>query len=639
MLELIRQSAQSFWVKIAFGVIILVFVFWGVGNFNDRDYSNVVAVVNGEPIVALEFEKAYQNAEEYLLRNNPGLTREQLIKQHLGRQVLRDLIQQTLLAQEARRAGIEVSPQEMRLAVSKIPAFQNDKGQFDPEAYKRVLAARRMSPAQYEQELASSLLREKLIGLTTAAAWIDPGEAQNRYQFLRERRTLASLFIPTANFLAKVQPTEEEIRAYYDNNQAKFAIPPKVDVAYISFSPSDLVKQEEIAETAARAWYESNKSRYERPERVHARHILIPLSQDAAEADVQAARDKLTQARKNIASGKSFSSVADAINQPGAAAAGGDLGWLNKGETVPEFEEVIFSLEPGKVSDIIRTPFGLHLAIVEEKAAAGVAPFEDVAADAYKAIAAEEGANRIHDALDSLIEDNILQKPLTESAARYGLTANHTGLLDKAALKEKLGISSEAVDTLLATPAGAPLDTALDAGDNYVVARVSASEPAGVKDFAAVQEEIKSIVAAEKSLTLAQEEAVKILAQVEKESLDTARKTFPDIKPSEPVERSGAVPGFSPNMPLQQAIFAAPLHTWLQQPWTMTTDKNQDGVLLVYVDTALPPPDGEYESVAELLQNAAKQERIEGIYDLFVGQLLRNAKVEITNAALVDRTS
>ena len=84
MLEYSRTSAQSFGVKVAFGVIILVFVFWCVGNFNDRDYSNVVAVVNGQPILAQEFERAYRNAEEYLLRTNPGLTREQLIRDHLG---------------------------------------------------------------------------------------------------------------------------------------------------------------------------------------------------------------------------------------------------------------------------------------------------------------------------------------------------------------------------------------------------------------------------------------------------------------------------------------------------------------------------------------------------------------------------
>lgn len=120
---------------------------------------------------------AYRNAEESLLRNNPGLTREQLNAQQLGRQVLRDLVTQSLLRQEAARMGISVSPLELRLAVGQIKAFQNDKGDFDPAAYKRVLQAQRLSPADFEQETSADLLRRKLFALVTAGAWTDPAEA------------------------------------------------------------------------------------------------------------------------------------------------------------------------------------------------------------------------------------------------------------------------------------------------------------------------------------------------------------------------------------------------------------------------------------------------------------------------------
>ncbi|MDE5831438.1 MAG: SurA N-terminal domain-containing protein, partial [Desulfovibrio sp.] len=214
MLEYIRSSAQSFGVKLAFGVIILVFVFWGIGNFNDRDYSNVVAVVNGEPIVAMEFEKAYQNAEEYMLRNNPGLTREDLIKNHLGREVLREMIQDLLLTQEAKRAGIAVSPLELRREVGKIKAFQNDQGKFDPEVYKRVLAARRMSPADYEKELSGQMTREKMYALLTAPVWIDPEAAQRMFNFLREKRIVNYYFTPAARYAGKAKIDEKEARAW-----------------------------------------------------------------------------------------------------------------------------------------------------------------------------------------------------------------------------------------------------------------------------------------------------------------------------------------------------------------------------------------------------------------------------------------
>ncbi|MBO5491356.1 MAG: SurA N-terminal domain-containing protein, partial [Desulfovibrio sp.] len=131
MLEYIRSNAQSFGVKLAFGVIILVFVFWGVGSLNEGDSVNLVATVNGDAITAREFEMAYRRAEEAVLRQNPGLPRDRF-KQELGRQVLRGLVEQTLLRQEAARVGLAVTPLELRAAVGQIKAFQNDKGQFDP---------------------------------------------------------------------------------------------------------------------------------------------------------------------------------------------------------------------------------------------------------------------------------------------------------------------------------------------------------------------------------------------------------------------------------------------------------------------------------------------------------------------------
>jgi len=638
MLEFIRSSAQSFGVKVAFGIIILVFVFWGVGNFSDRDYSNVVAVVNGEPIVAQEFEKAYHNAEEYLLRNNPGITREALARQHLGRQVLRDLIQAVLLAQEARRGGVAVSPQDMRLAVEGIKAFQNEQGQFDPDAYKRVLAAQRMSPAQYEKSLADGLLRSKMFALVTSSAWVDPDEARNRFNFLRERRVIDYLFLPAAPFEEKVVIGDAELKAYYEGHQQEFAIPPQVNVAYIEVSPAALVKMSEISDAEARAWYEANSSKYMRPEQVHARHILVPLPENADESVQKAASGRLDKARAELASGRAFAAVADQFNEKGAADKGGDLGWISRGETVPEFEEAVFAAQTGKVLGPVRTPFGLHLVLVEEKREAGTASFEEVSEDIYKSIAFEKGSDKLHDVLDALIEENILMKPLADSASRHNLKAAETGLVDKAALIQKLKVKDDGADALMSVPAGSPLDTALEAGDNYIVARVVKSEPAGMKPFDAVKDQIRDQLVNERALAMAIAEGESILQKIKGESPEKARAQYSGIKSSEPLERGGAIPGFAPDPALMEAIFAGPVNAWLAKPCSVRqSGDGAAGALLAYVDKLVPSGEDEYESVAEILSNAARQERMAGIYDLFMEQLARNARVELVNHDLVDR--
>ena len=638
MLEYIRTSAQSFGVKVAFGVIILVFVFWGVGNFNDRDYSNVVAVVNGQPILAQEFERAYRSTEEYLLRANPGLTREQLIRDHLGRSVLNDLIRQTLILQEAQRAGITVTPLELRQAVGKMRAFQDDKGRFDPDAYTRVLAAQRKSPAQYEKELADELLAAKIFALVTAPAWTDPDEARHRYDFLRERRSVDYIFVPAARFADKVTVTDAEAQAWYDGHKDNFAIPARVNVAYVAVRPEALVKPESVSEEDARQWYESNKGDFDEPEEVHAAHILVPLSAEAgAEAEAEA-REALAKAQARLKAGEAFAKVADAVNPENAAGPGGELGWITRGRTVPAFEEAAFALEPGKVSEPVRSPFGFHLILVEEKKPGGIRPFEQVAAEARRGVAVERGSDKLHDALDSLIEDNILNKPLAESAARHGLTAAESGFLDREGLISALGVKPEGAEALLAAGAGLPVDTALEAGDAYIVARVLATEPPSTRPFADVKGDIVKTLGAEKALADALASAQATRANLKNGPLAEAEAKRLGVRVAPPMQRGGALADFAPDAPLAEAIFADKPGDWLARVYSVEGPEGP-GALICRVAAVLPPDDAEWASVGESMAEGVRRERQDGIYALFIQSLADGAKVEVVNSNLVDRVN
>ncbi|MDE5878934.1 MAG: SurA N-terminal domain-containing protein, partial [Desulfovibrio sp.] len=637
-LEYIRTSAQSFGVKVAFGVIILVFVFWGVGNFNDRDYSNVVAVVNGQPILAQEFERAYRSAEEYLLRANPGLTREQLIRDHLGRTVLNDLIRQTLVLQEAERAGVTVTPLELRHAVGKIPAFQDDKGRFDPDAYTRVLAAQRKSPAQYEKELADELLAGKIFALVTAPAWTDPDEARHRYDFLRERRSVDYIFVPASRFADKVKISDEEARAWYDAHKEDFAIPARVNVAYVAVRPEELVKPESLSEADARAWYEANQGHFEQPEQVRAAHILVPLAPDADDAAEKAAREAVGQAAARLKAGEAFAAVADAVNPEGAAGPGGELGWIPRGRTVPEFEAAAFALEPGTVSEPVRSPFGLHLILVEEKNPGGVAPFEKVADEARKGLAFEQGSDKLHDALDALIEDNILNKPLAESAARHGLSAQESGFLDREGLIEKLGVKPEGAEALLGAGAGLPVDSALEAGDTYLVARVLATQPPSTRPFDEVKAGIAKRLGEEKALADALASAEATRAKLKNGPLPEAEAKSLGVKQAPPMERGGTLADFAPDPALAEAIFADKPGDWLPRVYSVS-GPGGPGALVCRVAAVLAPDDAEWESVSETLAEGVRRERQDAVYAIFLKSHADGAKIEVVDSNLVDRVN
>lgn len=156
MLDAIRSNTQSFLVKLAFGVIILVFVFWGIGSFTETDSSRVMAQVNGEPILEPQFYKRYQRIEQQLM--SQGSSHAQLKEQHLGRLVLQNMIARLLVLQEAKRLGLGISPVELRQAIEQNPLFLNEKGQLDKDSYARGLNALRLSAADFEQQMREELL-------------------------------------------------------------------------------------------------------------------------------------------------------------------------------------------------------------------------------------------------------------------------------------------------------------------------------------------------------------------------------------------------------------------------------------------------------------------------------------------------
>ena len=636
MLEYIRSNSQSLGVKLAFGLIILVFVFWGVGSMKDRGAGNLVASVNGEPITIRDFELAYRNAEEGVLRNNPGVSREQ-VRQGLGRQVLRDLISQALVRQEAARAGITVTPLELRIAIGQVPAFQNASGQFDAAAYKRVLEMQRIAPAKYEHDMSEDMLRQKLFALVTGAAWHDPAEAQNRYNFLREQRVPDYIFVPAAEFMAGAKPTDAEVAAYYDSHKTEFAVPPKVDVAYIRLTPETLVKAESISEADARKWYEANISRFNQQEEIKAAHILVPLAEDAPEADVKKAQETVAAIEKELKSGKSFADVANAHNGPNAAGPGGELGWLKRGTTVKPFEDAAFALDAGKVSAPVRSQFGLHIIKVEEKKGGGTQPFANVAAEVRSAIAKEQGADKLRDVLDNLIEDNILGKPLEKSAQALGLEAQQTGLATAQELQQKTGVTAEGAAALEKTPANSPVDRALEAGDAYVVARVLKAEPASTLPLEAVKEKIVARLQGEKALAEAMRTAAERRKSLTDGAINPTLKTAMGIKTANPMDRSGSLADFGPDPELAAAVFSAKVGQWLPAAFAVSSAKEGQGAVLVHVGAVQPPDPAEWDMIKDIMANALERERVQGLYETFMQRLLSTAKVEVLNMDIVDR--
>lgn len=612
MLDFIRSNAQSMGVKLIFGLIILVFIFWGVGSITDTSGGSVVAVVNGDGISAGAFQRAYQQQVEAIQRSNPGITREELAKQNIGGRVLNVLILQKLLEQEAERLGISVSALEMRQAVEK-------DGVFDPELFRRMAENSYGSVAAFEQQLRDDMLVGKLENLVRAGIWSNSEESRANFEYLRQKRSVSYAFVPASRYVSEVKLTDKDIEDYYTAHKNDFAVPAKVVAEYVRVSPLLLVKPESVSAADVEAEYTKNASRYMSPEMVKASHILVPLAEKATPEEVKEAEAKVAAIRKELADGKPFAQVADAHNGPNAAGPGGELGWIQQGQTVEPFEKAVFALEPGKLSETVRTPFGLHVILVSEKKAAGKKPLSEVEGEIRAELARQSGVEKLNDALDGLVEDNILKKPLAESAARFGLRAEKTELLAAAELEKTLGLSAENAALVMGTGSGNPVDTALEAGDGYLVLRVDKAEAAHTPALEAVRGEIEKRLTAEKALTAALSAAAEELKQAQDgkgPKLGTAS-----------VERSGVLTGFAASSELAQAVFAAPLQKWLPQAFRLESEKEGPGALICRVDAVEEANPAEWEAMKEAYDGLMRDRRGNELYQLFLGELERKAEI------------
>ena len=623
MLDYIRSNTQSFGVKLAFGVIILVFVFWGVGSFTERDSSRVMAKVNGEPILETQFFRHFQRVENQLM--NQGLSRERMKAEHLGRQVLESMIAHTLVRQEAERLGLHITALELRHAIQRNPLFLNEKGELDKASYDRGLTALRMSAAEFEDEMRNELMYEKMFQLVSAEVWLAPYSARNRYDFLFEKRALNYIFLPANKFTDEVKISEADKQKYYDEHKPAFTTPKKAKVTYVSIGPALLVDAKSISDEDARKWYEAHQKDYLQPEAVQCAHILVPLAANADDEAKKTANATIEKIQQSLKEGKTFAELATTYNQPGAAGPGGDLGWIERGKTVQPFEDAAFSQNVGEVSaKPIATQFGLHLILVREKRPEKILSFEEVKPELLKTMALERGRDKLTEVGETLLEDNLLGRDLAKSAEPFHLQAMTTDFLDAAELMAKLNLSQPDVAVILE---GTPIDTLLQAGEKVLVLRVDKIEPEMLQPLDSVNDKIIAQLKEQKALEIAKNKCSEMLTALTDGTLtdDTIKKY--KIEETKPFDRMQAFDPFKINEDLSKKCFAAKLHTWVRTPISLSLEDGTVGVGLIYVKEIKPAENADWERVQNIMENGLARETAENVRRIFLNELFRKAKI------------
>ena len=357
MLQFLRDKAQSPVFQGIIIIIVLVFLFW-VPKMSQGNRQDTVATVNGQDIPLADYQKEYNRTVEQI-KSQLGDAMPKGFIESLGikDQVLQRLIQQTLMIQGAEEMGLHVSDWEISQHIKQLPYFLTD-GTFDEKLYKQLLEQNRLTPKEFEESQRQDLLAQKVTTKLAQFGQVTPWEIDQRFAFENNEIQLMFVQFSPENFVDEVEVNDQELAAYFQENKDHYQTDPQAKIKYLAFTVADAKKNITISDEEAEKYYHLNISSYQQPERRQASHILLKTDPSNDQEKKNEAADLLAK----LKDGADFATMAKEISEdPGSALRGGDLGFFAKGQMVPSFEQAVFSLEEGEISEVIKTNFGYHI--------------------------------------------------------------------------------------------------------------------------------------------------------------------------------------------------------------------------------------------------------------------------------------
>lgn len=411
MLTWIRKKSSGLFMTIVMGVLILAFALWGVGDYIAQSGNDKLATVNGETISFTDYNTQFNTYRQNMLSQfGEGFDPSYFDSPILKRNFLESLINNELIRQVAKNNGYTITPQEIRETIEQAPAFKDENGNFDKSLYAAFLVQTNQSAQMLQMKLEEEQAGQALNDVFDTTSFVTPFEKQKMAVLNKQTRDINYINISQQQFVEKVVVTDEEVENYYNDNSSQYMTEEQVSVNYIELDAQEVAKGIEISEADALDHFEKNKERFKKPEQRLAAHILI---NDGEEAEAT-----LKEIQAKLAAGESFADLAKTYSQdPGSAESGGDLGWVSPGDMVEAFNDQLFSMEVGTVSEPVQTQFGQHLIQLNDVKDPEIPIFEEVKNDIVQELQASQSESVFLEKVSELSEYVLDAQSGLESAA------------------------------------------------------------------------------------------------------------------------------------------------------------------------------------------------------------------------------
>ena len=550
---------QKVGVRILFGVIIGVLALSMLlylvpqGTNTAETSTDTVAKVGDESITLAEIHDRLNQ----IRRGNQIPTQ---LEGLYAKQILNQLVFQKEVEYEAKRLGITVSDKERADRIRQyLPSVYNGDTFVGMDTYAREVQARfQMTVPAFEQAVKDGLVEEKFRKLLTDGISVSPAEIQEEFRVQNEKIKLDYVLIKPEDLAAKLTFDNDQIKSFFDQNRSKYQIPEKRVVRYSLVDINQLRANTPVTDDELKPIYMQEIQQFQVKNRVHAEHILLMTvgKPDAEVAEIKKkADDVLAQTKKK---GANFEELAKKYSEdPGSKAKNGDLGWIEPGQTVPEFEKAAFSLNKGETSDLVKTQFGFHIIKVLDKESAHTKTFEEVKdtiRPRYQLNKADQAAAAIAEKLSADIRQSN-KLGLDELAQKYHLPVAETRPVSATEPVFELGNAKDLHEQILRLRKG-ELSLPIQTDRGYVVLQLKDSLPAHQASLDEVRDRVVSDLKDQKASELAKAKADELQNRVKKgEKFAAAAKALGlDPKTSDELARNGSIAGVGSGKQLAPAF-------------------------------------------------------------------------------------
>lgn len=504
----------------------------GIQGFSNYfDESSYVASVNGHKITRAEFDSAFRQQVDRARSMLGAQFDAKMFDTPETRAAMVDsLVQQRAMADETQRLHLTASDDAVRRALMTDPVISSLKkpdGSIDLDRYKQLLAMQGMTPEQYDERMRYTLATEQIPGSIQGSSFTSKSLAQSLTELAEQKRSVQGLSLRTADYAAKIQPTDAQLTAFYEAHRNEFATPETATIQYLVLSPSTIAAASKPSDADLKKYYDDNIQRYRTEAEVRASHILVNAPKDASAADKAKAKQKAEELLAQVkAHPDQFAQIAQKNSEdPGSANKGGDLGYFARGQIAggKAFDDAAFGLKKGEVSNIVESDFGYHIIEATDVKPSITKPFDEVKDALAKDYTAQQGTKGFADAAQGFT-DLVYEKAksLQPAADKYKLAIQTAtvGPKPNPQLPQDNPLNNPNLLAAIFAPDSVKdrnNTQAIDVGNNTLIAaRVTDYKASSVPAFDVVKDEVRKKVVADLAAAMAKKEGEAKLAELQK---------------------------------------------------------------------------------------------------------------------------